>query len=157
MAVSMLCTKHGGGGVCRLHCTKLNINRRRTNKGHVCVCVCVRVICHWWDQKGGLKFLELFIDDSVMLLEKYSVEIFWVHQLLWTGRSKDTVMSMGPNSYFWWRICSAYADVKMLTAGIWKILLHTKSNQTHSLPCTPSCNNNLLFEDSRCLWWHCAD
>jgi hypothetical protein len=156
MAVSMLCTKHGGGGV-SAGCTVQSWTSIGGERIWV-TCVCVRVVCHRWDRKGGLKFLELFIDDSVMLLEKYTVEIFeWVRQLLWTGWSMDMVMSMGPNSYLWWRMCSAYADVKILTAGKWKILPHTKSNQTHSLPCTPSCNNNLLFEDSRCLWWHRAD
>jgi len=61
------------------------------------------------------------------------------------------VMSVGSYSYLWRRMCSAYADVKISTVGKWKILLHTKINQTHSMPCTLSCNNNLLFEETRCL------
>jgi len=61
------------------------------------------------------------------------------------------VMSMGPYSYLWCRMWSAYADVKISTVGKWKILLHTKINQTHSMPHTLSCNNNLLFEDTWCL------
>jgi hypothetical protein len=59
--------------VCRLQCTKKI--KWGENEYGLCVCVLELYVIDEIE-KGVFNILELFIDDSVMLLEKYNVEIF---------------------------------------------------------------------------------
>lgn len=135
----MLCTKHGGGGggdgVCRLHCTKLNINWGRMNMGHMCARQSRTL------QMRSKRGFSTFWNCSLMIvlccwksvLQKFSNEL-----VNFCGLGGVRIWSC-PYLYLCWRMCSAYAHVKISIVGKWKILMDTKINQTHSMPRTLSC------------------